>query len=77
MTTPTDAEARAFFHAGKVDLVAHVSETDYHEVCESGYVVEISRRDGEPISEIELRAILINTALAFEGKPSLIDLCRS
>lgn len=72
--TPT--VSKGFLHAGKVELVAQVIDDDFRGVCECGYRVHIARLDGKPLGEIELRTILFNTALAVEGKSSLVDLDR-
>ena len=68
----TSNQAQGFLHAGKVELVAQVIDDDFRGVCESGYRMHISRLDGEPLGEIELRTVLTNTALAIQGEHSLV-----
>lgn len=75
MTTPIDA--RDAYYAGKVELIAQIMESGRDDGCEDGYRIEISRLDGEPLRELELRIILANTVLAMDGKDSQIDLARS
>lgn len=50
---------------------------DDQEFCPDGYVIEVRRNDGKPLSEIELRSMLTQICWAVDGDKSMVEVKRS
>lgn len=71
------AEVKERYPKCTVVLSAALSGPDNQCDCKDGYEVEVKRKDGKPLSEMELRSVITNLSWAVDGNDSLIDLVRN
>lgn len=69
-------EVKEKYHVGTVVLRSASSGSDTQYDCKDGYEVELRRKDGKPLSEMEIRSVIVNLSWAVDGEDSLINLVR-
>lgn len=69
-------EAKNLYHMGTVELSARLSGQDSYSYCHEGYELKLTRKDGKPLSEMEIRSVMSNLSPAVDGEDSLIGLVR-